>query len=146
MPTTAPEARIAVAVGVLSDKRGRMLLQQRQAGTPCAGQWEFPGGKLEVGESVEQALHRELYEELGITVRNCRSLLEICHDYAHARVRLQVLLVGAFDGEPRGREGQRVAWASYAEAAALDLLPAAWPILERVKGLSLARKGKIEAV
>lgn len=133
MPITAPD-RIPVSVGVISDRSGRLLLQQRLEGTPCAGQWEFPGGKLEPGESAEQALRRELQEELGIVVRKTLPLLQVCHDYDHARVRLEVMLVEEFDGEPHGAEGQTVIWLSPEEARKLDLLPAAWPILSAAVG------------
>lgn len=129
MPTTVPEERIPVAVGVIPDRSGRLLLQQRLEGTPCAGQWEFPGGKLEPGESAGEALCRELREELGIEVRRASRLIEIRHDYPHARVRLEVMRVEAFEGEPRGAEGQAVAWVTAEEAEKLDLLPAAYPIL-----------------
>ncbi|MEA3292300.1 MAG: 8-oxo-dGTP diphosphatase MutT [Pseudomonadota bacterium] len=128
MPTIDPD-RILVAVGVISDHGGRLLLQQRLEGTPCAGQWEFPGGKLEAGESAEQALRRELQEELGIAVQQSTPLLQLCHDYPHAKVRLEVMRVEAFGGEPHGAEGQSVVWVSPEEAATLDLLPAAWSIL-----------------
>src|SRR5687767_5746779 len=84
---TAPDARrpVDVAVGVLIDAEGRFLLTSRPEGKVYAGYWEFPGGKVEPGESVEQALRRELQEELGITIGDALRWREEIVDYPHAR-------------------------------------------------------------
>lgn len=116
---------IEVAVGLLW-RRGRVLAAQRPEGKAHEGYWEFPGGKLEEGESPQEALTRELAEELGIGVRACRFWRETSHVYEKygIRVRLHFFHVTAFAGEPCAREGQNMRWVTPAEAAELPLLPA----------------------
>ena len=97
---------VDVAVGVLIGERGRFLLTSRPAGKVYAGWWEFPGGKLERGETVEAALARALHEELGIDVVDVRRWHATRVDYAHARVRLHFCKVLAWRGELQMREGQ----------------------------------------
>ncbi|BEU22703.1 NUDIX domain-containing protein [Paraburkholderia terrae] len=118
-----------VAVGVLVQPDGRYLLAQRPAGKPYEGYWEFPGGKLEPGETVEAALARELHEELGIDVQASHRWHVLEHDYPHAYVRLYFCKVTAWDGEPHGREGQAFAWQTL-PAQVSPLLPATIPVLE----------------
>lgn len=118
-----------VAVGVVVRPDGSFLLGQRPAGKPYEGYWEFPGGKLEAGESVEAALARELKEELDIDMRNCEPWRTLEHDYPHAYVRLYFCKVTAWDGEPRGMEGQAVTWQTLPVDVA-PLLPAAQPVLD----------------
>ena len=99
-----------VAVGVLTDAEGRILLARRPAELHQGGLWEFPGGKVEPGETVFEALGRELKEELGISVEASSPLLEVRHDYGDRQVFLDVHRVTAWQGEPRGVEGQPLAW------------------------------------
>lgn len=103
---------VDVAVGVLIDAEGRFLLTSRPAGKVYAGFWEFPGGKLEPGESVEQALARELHEELGVTLDPAAITRwrEQLVDYPHALVRLHFCRVTAWQGELQMREGQSASW------------------------------------
>ncbi len=129
MDTAVPENRLHVVVGVIADSRGRLLIQQRRPGTPKAGQWEFPGGKVEPGESPGLALARELEEELGIEHVVSTPLAKIRHDYDHARVWLDTRLVTSFRGQARGREGQSVAWVHAEEIPRYDVLEAVHPIL-----------------
>src|SRR3546814_5314419 len=89
---------------------GRVLIAQRPVGKIAAGQWEFPGGKIETGESAHDALVRELREEIGIEVRDARPLICITHDYRDRRVRLDCWKIKRWDGEPAGREAQALAW------------------------------------
>ncbi|WP_420996477.1 NUDIX domain-containing protein [Cupriavidus sp. 30B13] len=117
-----------VAVGVLVRPDGRFLLAQRPAGKPYEGYWEFPGGKLEPGESVEEALARELHEELGIAVSQCVRWHVLEHDYPHAYVRLHFCKVTAWSGELEGREGQAFSWQS-APVEVGPLLPATVPVV-----------------
>jgi 8-oxo-dGTP diphosphatase len=124
----APRPVTEVAVGVLVRADGSYLLAQRPAGKPYAGYWEFPGGKLEAGESVEAALARELDEELGIQVTAVMRWRTLEHDYPHAYVRLFFCKVVAWEGELRGREGQAFAW-QHGEARVQPLLPATIPVL-----------------
>ncbi|WP_257757150.1 NUDIX domain-containing protein [Burkholderia glumae] len=134
----APRKVTEVAVGVLVRPDGRYLLAQRPAGKPYEGYWEFPGGKLEAGESVEAALARELHEELGISVTACRRWHTLEHDYPHAYVRLFFCKVTDWDGEPHNREGQALAWQALPVDVA-PLLPAALPVLELLAREAQAR-------
>lgn len=120
----------AVAVGVVFDGEGRVLLTSRPEGKVYAGWWEFPGGKLEAGESVEAALARELEEELGIRVVASAAWREFVMDYDHARVRLSVRTVRDWRGTPEPREGQRLAWQAPGAIDVEPLLPGTIPILD----------------
>ena len=120
---------VDVAVGVLIDERGRFLLTSRPAGKVYAGWWEFPGGKLEGGESVVTALARELHEELGIDVVDARPWHVTRMDYAHARVRLHFCKVLAWRGELQMREGQAMAWQTLPVTVA-PVLPGTLPVLD----------------
>ena len=133
MTVAGPEDRLYVMVGVIVDHQGRLLIQQRRAGTPRAGQWEFPGGKLEQGEAPEAALARELMEELGIEVVASTELAVITHDYDHARVWLDTRLVTRFNGTARGLEGQPIAWVKAEEVTDFDILEAVPPILNALE-------------
>jgi 8-oxo-dGTP diphosphatase len=128
---TAPDGRpvTEVAVGVLIDADGGFLLAQRPIGKPYEGYWEFPGGKLEPGESVEAALARELDEELGLQVDASHRWRVLEHDYPHAYVRLFFCKVTAWHGDLTGREGQAFVWQHGAVDVA-PLLPAAVPVIE----------------
>jgi 8-oxo-dGTP diphosphatase len=120
---------VDVAVGVLIGERGRFLLTSRPAGKVYAGWWEFPGGKLERGETVEAALARELHEELGIDVVDVRPWHVVRVDYTHARVRLHFCKVLAWRGAIAMREGQAMAWQSLPVTVA-PVLPGTLPVLD----------------
>lgn len=123
--------RVQVAVGILVKPDRSLLVQQRRPGTDCAGQWEFPGGKLEAGEMPEQALKRELKEELDIEITSLNWLTQLDHDYDHACVSLHAYLVDRWTGTPRGVEGQSIAWNTAAGILKYDLLEAAHPLLAK---------------
>jgi len=124
-----------VVVGILLDSEGRYLLGQRPGGKPYAGYWEVPGGKIEEGELVFDALKRELQEELGIDIASSEELTVLEHDYPHAYVRLHVSIIRDWVGTPQGCEGQQLSWqmVSQEEPSVEPLLPAAWPMLEKLK-------------
>jgi 8-oxo-dGTP diphosphatase len=122
-------AAVDVAVGVLIDPMQRFLLTSRPAGKVYAGYWEFPGGKLEAGESVEQALRRELHEELGIDIGAAQPWKVELMDYPHARVRLHFCKVFDWRGEFEMREGQAMAWQTLPVAVA-PVLPGTVPVLQ----------------
>ena len=102
--------RIHVMAAAIADGDGRILVTRRPDHVHQGGLWEFPGGKLEHGEGPEQGLARELNEELGIQVRSSRPLIRIPHDYGDRHILLDVRRVTAYEGIPRGLEGQPLAW------------------------------------
>lgn len=101
---------VDVAVGILIDSAGRFLLTSRPEGKVYAGYWEFPGGKLEAGEDVEQALRRELREEIGVTIGAVHAWREALVDYPHALVRLHFCKVFDWTGALHMHEGQQFSW------------------------------------
>jgi 8-oxo-dGTP diphosphatase len=123
-----PRRPVDVAVGVLIDAEGRFLLTSRPAGKVYAGYWEFPGGKLEAGETVEQALRRELHEELGITIGAALPWRVEMMDYPHALVRLHFCKVHAWSGQLQMREQQAMAWQTLPVQVA-PVLPGTVPVL-----------------
>ena len=132
-----------VAVGVLLRPDGRVLLAQRLAGTPYPGYWEFPGGKFETGESAYDALVRELDEELGVAIVRAAPWLVRRYAYAHAHVELNFFRVFDWRGQPRGRDGQAIAWQMPGALDVKPLLPANAPILNALRlplvyGVSMA--------
>jgi 8-oxo-dGTP diphosphatase len=120
---------VDVAVGVLIDGQGHFLLCSRPPGKVYAGYWEFPGGKVEAGESIEAALRRELHEELGITIGPALPWRELVMDYPHARVRLHFCKVFAWHGDFEMREGQQMAWQSL-PVQVKPVLPGTLPVLD----------------
>ena len=122
-------SRLHVAVGIVTDTRGRVLVDQRPTGSACSGQWEFPGGKIETGEIPSQALCRELHEELDIGVLDAKPLIVVPYDYDDRQVLLHVWRVLEYRGTPRGREQQPIRWVRLEEIAELDFLPANRPII-----------------
>ena len=120
---------VDVAVGVLIDPEGRFLLTSRPEGKVYAGYWEFPGGKLEAGESVEAALRRELDEELGIEIADVRPWKVEMMDYAHALVRLHFCKVLRWQGAFEMREGQQMAWQTLPVEVG-PVLPGTVPVLQ----------------
>lgn len=123
----AERAVVDVAVGVLLQGE-EFLLTSRPEGKVYAGYWEFPGGKLEAGESVEQALRRELQEELGITIGAAQIWKTQMVDYPHALVRLHFCKVWDWQGELQMREAQSHAWQSL-PVAVTPVLPGTIPVL-----------------
>jgi 8-oxo-dGTP diphosphatase len=119
---------VDVAVGVLFNERNEFLLTSRPQGKVYAGYWEFPGGKLEAGESVEQALARELEEELGIQVTAVEPWKVDLMDYPHARVRLHFCKVWRWSGAFEMREHQSMAWQSL-PVQVVPVLPGTIPVL-----------------
>ena len=101
---------VDVAVAVILDARQRILIALRPDNSHQGGLWEFPGGKLEPGETVQQALVRELQEELAIRAVCFKPLIEIYHDYGDKSVHLNVWQVDRFEGHAIGREGQPLKW------------------------------------
>ncbi len=127
-PKPSPDP-VHVAAAVLADVNGRVLVSRRAGDAHQGGLWEFPGGKLDVGENVEAALHRELKEELGISVVSARPLIRVPHDYADRSVLLDVWKVDSWRGEPRGLEGQEINWVATEALPERDFPAADVPII-----------------
>ena len=127
---------VEVAVGVLLDGAGAVLLGRRPVGKPYAGYWEFPGGKIESGETLFTALSRELQEEIDVCIDDADEFMVLEHDYPHAYVRLHICLVRSWQGQPRGLENQALGWLNIKSIDQLDIagfdpvLPATLPIFE----------------
>ena len=118
-----------VAVGVLIDSQGRFLLTSRPPGKVYEGYWEFPGGKVEPGETVAEALRRELQEEIGVVVGAVHPWREKLVDYPHALVRLNFCKVFDWVGALHMHEGQQCAWQTLPVDVA-PVLPGTVPVLE----------------
>jgi 8-oxo-dGTP diphosphatase len=125
----AERAVTDVAVGVLIDAQGRFLLTSRPPGKVYEGYWEFPGGKLEDGETVAQALRRELQEEIGVTIGAVQAWREKLVDYPHALVRLHFCKVFDWQGELHMHEGQTHAWQTL-PVTVQPVLPGTVPVLD----------------
>jgi 8-oxo-dGTP diphosphatase len=121
---------------------GHVLIAQRPAGKWQAGRWEFPGGKIESGESEEDALRRELSEELGIRVLHCSALGRFSHAYPDRTVDISLWVVPQFLGDPRGLDGQLLRWVEVGQLAKCDLLEADLPMIEPLRQW-LQLKGKL---
>lgn len=136
MPNTEPDPasprRIHVAVGVIVNARGEILIALRPEHSHQGGLWEFPGGKVEAGETVQQALQRELREELGLEIESLRDCVEIRHDYPDKSVLLDVWWVDRFSGKPLGREGQPIRWVAAHQLREYAFPAANQPIIDAV--------------
>ncbi len=126
---TAEREITEVAVGVLVAPDGQFLLTSRPPGKVYASYWEFPGGKVEAGETVEQALARELREEIGIEIGAAHPWQVLVMDYPHARVRLNFCKVYDWMGEFQMLEGQQMAWADL-PVQVQPVLPGTIPVLQ----------------
>lgn len=123
------DAAVHVAVGVIRDGSGNILLTQRARHAHQGGLWEFPGGKLEANETVTQALRRELREEVGITVKAAKPLIKINHRYPDLRVLLDVWQVTDFSGIAEACEGQAMHWVAPRQLSDYDFPAANAPII-----------------
>jgi len=125
---------IHVAVGVIQRDQ-QIFISKRPEQLHQGGRWEFPGGKVEAGETVLQALQRELMEEVGLTVVKAEPMLVLEYDYPEKRVLLDVWLVNESSGKGEGLEGQEVAWVHYQQLQNYQFPDANQPILAAVAGL-----------
>lgn len=126
---------IDVAVAIIIDSQHKILVNQRTSDKEHAGQWEFPGGKFEKGETVSQALVRECKEELGIIIQEHKPLLVLTHAYPDKIVKLDVQIVHSYIGKVAGLENQKLAWHSLQELHKINLLPADMPILKALESV-----------
>ena len=135
MPNTVADpnqanSRVHVAVGIVLDAQGKVLIAQRPAASHQGGKWEFPGGKLQPREEILHALARELNEELGIHVQTAHPFLRVRHAYADKTVLLDAWKVTTYQGQVHGREGQPLRWVSCHELGHYDFPAADLPILD----------------
>ena len=119
---------IDVAVGILMKDNGDILLAERPAGKPYEGYWEFPGGKVEAGETIEEALKREFMEELGIAIASADPWCGVEFVYPHAHVRLHFYISHDWKGVPQSREGQKFSWQGSIHVE--PLLPTTIPLVK----------------
>jgi len=124
---------VLVVAAALFDRAGRVLIAQRPAGKPLAGRWEFPGGKVDTGESERAALARELREELGVEVVAAHPFMRLTHAYTERDVELSLWIVERINGEPRSLDAQALKWVSPAGLAAEDILEADQPFIAALR-------------
>ncbi|MFQ5937356.1 MAG: Nudix family hydrolase, partial [Acidiferrobacterales bacterium] len=131
-PNTAAKSALHVVAAVISHGED-ILVAKRSRASHQGGKWEFPGGKVRATESARDALARELYEELGITVEAAYPLIQVRHTYPDKTVFLDVWCVTDFQGKPHGREGQHVSWVKAEQLNALDFPNANHPIVQAAR-------------
>ena len=124
---------IHVVAGILSDAQGRVLLAQRAQGSHLAGLWEFPGGKIEPGESAEGALRRELHEELAIEIGDVEPLISIPWHYPEKSIVLHALCVREFHGTPQGQQQQQLRWELPDDMTGIPMPPPDRPIVTALR-------------
>lgn len=132
MPSTGPDAT-PVAVGIIQNAQHRILVARRPGHKHQGGKWEFPGGKILAGEAVQDALARELHEELGIALHGACPMQRVRHAYADRKVLLDVWRVTDYTGELHGREGQPLRWLTPQELTGLELPDADLPIVRTLQ-------------
>ena len=134
-----------VAVGIIYNQQQQILIAKRAEHKHQGGCWEFPGGKVEPGETVRQALDRELEEELGVQVVTASSLMTVNHNYADKQILLDVWQVTEFTGIARGNEGQAVRWIKIEECDDYQFPAANREIIEKVnRVVKLSLKGRLQ--
>jgi 8-oxo-dGTP diphosphatase len=129
--------QLLVVAAALYDSDGRVLIAERPAGKHMAGRWEFPGGKVDVGEAEAQALARELREELGIEVTSSRPFMRLTHSYDDRDVELSMWIVERYSGAPKSLDGQRLKWVQPARLLDEDILEADRAFVEALARLGL---------
>ena len=130
---------IQVVAGILLNSKSEVLIAERIGDSPFHGLWEFPGGKIDMGENPPAALARELREELGIRVVDSRFFLSLRHDYDDRRVSIDFFLVDEWHEEPAGLEGQALRWVAIEDLSVAVLLPADAPVVTALRRLDLSQ-------
>lgn len=124
---------LQIAVGIIRNDAGEIFITQRAADAHMANKWEFPGGKIEAGESAEEAMIRELQEEVGITPQGAALFDTLEYQFPDRHITLWFWLVESWEGEPWGREGQPGQWIAQSELDAKDFPPANEPVITKLK-------------
>ena len=123
---------IHVAVAVVKDQFGKILITKRPDTVDQGGLWEFPGGKVESNENVRQALKRELYEEVGLTILTATPLIKIQHDYGDKSVLLDVFMVNLYNEDAYAKEGQKLNWVKPGNLSDYEFPVANYPIIDAI--------------
>lgn len=129
---------LQIAVGIIRNDAGEIYITQRAADAHMANKWEFPGGKIEVGETAEEAMLRELEEEIGITAREPRLFDKLEYTFPDRHITLWFWLVENWQGEPWGKEGQPGRWVAQNALIADEFPPANAPVIEKLVQTPLA--------
>lgn len=136
LPNSTTYEEIEVAVGVVTNEAGALLVAKRPLHWRGGGFWEFPGGKIEPGEDSLTALKREMLEEVGLIIHECVHLIQLTHSYPERHVLLDAWQVQSYSGVASGLEGQEIAWVFPSELKNLNMLPANHEIVLLLTGLS----------
>ena len=124
--------KLQISVGIIRNAEGEIYITQRAADAHMAHKWEFPGGKIEAEESPEQAVIRELQEEVGITVTSLQQFDKLEYQFPDRHITLWFWLVDGWEGEPWGKEGQPGRWVAQRELVAGEFPPANAPVIEKL--------------
>ena len=124
--------KLQISVGIIRNAAGEIYITQRAADAHMANKWEFPGGKIEADESAEQAVIRELQEEVGIAVRSLQQFDKLEYQFPDRHITLWFWLVDGWEGEPWGKEGQPGRWIAQQDLVANEFPPANAPIIEKL--------------
>ena len=124
--------KLQISVGIIRNAAGEIYITQRSADAHMANKWEFPGGKIEADESAEQAVIRELQEEVGIAVRSLQQFDKLEYQFPDRHITLWFWLVDGWDGEPWGKEGQPGRWVAQQNLVVDEFPPANAPIIEKL--------------
>ncbi|MDQ9205282.1 8-oxo-dGTP diphosphatase MutT [Cronobacter sakazakii] len=125
-----------MAVGIVRNAKGEIFITQRAADAHMANKWEFPGGKIEAGETPEAALRRELQEETGITVTSATLFETLDYEFPDRHISLWFYLVESWEGEPWGKEGQPGQWVHQQALDARAFPPANEPVIAKLRAQS----------
>ncbi len=123
---------LQIAVGIIRNDVGEIYITQRAADAHMANKWEFPGGKIEAGETAEEAMIRELEEEVGITASEPQLFDKLEYEFPDRHITLWFWLVENWQGEPWGKEGQPGRWVAQSALVAEEFPPANAPIIEKL--------------